>query len=123
FADRLYILATIVAFTAAGVLPWAFTVALLARDILLGACLLVLRHHGYGPPPVHYLGKTATFILLAAFPVLLLARVSHVAAPVVGPSGWALLWWGIVLYWVAAVFYVVQVTSLVRAVRRTGAAP
>jgi cardiolipin synthase (CMP-forming) len=122
FADRLYILATIVAFTAAGVLPWAFTVALLARDILLGACLLVLRHHGYGPPSVHYVGKTATFILLLAFPMLLLARVSGVAGPVVGPSGWALLWWGIVLYWVAAVFYVVQVTSLVRAVRRTGAA-
>jgi cardiolipin synthase len=122
FADRLYILATIFAFTAKGVLPWVFTIALLAREVVLGVCLLVLRRYGYGPPPVHYVGKTATFILLAAFPVLLLAKVSAGAAPIAGPTGWALAWWGIVLYWVAAVFYLIQVTGLVRAARRSGVA-
>jgi len=120
-ADRLYILATIFAFTAKGVLPWAFTIALLAREAVLGLCLFVLRRFGYGPLPVHYLGKTATFILLVAFPVLLWAKVTaggvHTFALA---SGWALAWWGIVLYWLAGLFYVVQVAGLVRAARRGG---
>jgi len=122
-ADRLYILATLIAFTARDVVPWQFTAALLAREAALLVPLAVLRRHGYGPPPVHYLGKTATFILLFAFPILLLAKVSATVATVAHASGWALAWWGIVLYWLAAAFYVVQVASLVRAARRAESAP
>jgi cardiolipin synthase len=121
-ADRLYILATLLAFTARGVVPWPFTAALLLREAVLVATLPVLRRYGYGPLPVHYLGKTATFILLFAFPVLLLARASAGAAPVAGPVGWALAWWGIVLYWIAAGFYVHQVLEIVRAARHRSAA-
>ena len=117
-ADRLYILATIFAFTAKGVLPWGFTVALLAREVVLGVCLLILRRYGYGPLPVHYVGKTATFILLMAFPVMLLATYTDWLHTVVYASGWALAWWGIVLYWVAGLFYVVQVSGLVREARQ-----
>jgi len=115
--DRLYILATLLAFTVRGILPWAFTVALLAREAVLLVALALLRRYGYGPPPVHYLGKTATFILLLAFPVLLLAHVSAASAPVAGPIGWALAWWGIVLYWLAGVLYWVQTVGVVRAAR------
>jgi cardiolipin synthase len=117
-ADRLYILATLIAFTLEDVVPWVFTGALLLREAVLLVTLLVLRRYGYGPPPVHYVGKTATFILLMAFPMLLLARASSAAAPIAGPSGWALAWWGIVLYWVAAVFYLIQFASTIRAARR-----
>ena len=99
-ADRLYILATLIAFTARDVVPWIFTGALLLREAVLLVTLVILRRYGYGPPPVHYVGKTATFILLAAFPMLLLARASSAAAPIAGASGWALAWWGIVLYWI-----------------------
>jgi len=113
--DRLYILATLLAFTVRDVVPWQFTAALLARELVLVASLLVLRRYGYGPPPVHYVGKTATFIILAAFPVLLLAHASEGAATWAFPVGWGLAWWGIVLYWVAAAFYVVQTVQLVRA--------
>jgi cardiolipin synthase len=116
-ADRLYILATLLALTIREVVPWQFTAALLARELMLGACLPVLRRYGYGPPPVHYLGKTATFILLAAFPVLLLAHVSAGAAGWAHPVGWGLAWWGLVLYWVAGGFYVVQVVQVVRSAR------
>ncbi len=75
-ADRLYIVATVVALTIREVIPLWFTLALLARELLLGVCLLVLRRYGYGPPPVHYVGKSATFILLLALPILLLLKVS-----------------------------------------------
>ena len=84
-ADRLYILATLLALTVREILPWPFTVALLARELVLLVALAILRRHGYGPLPVHYLGKTATFILLAAFPVLLLAAAVPGAAG--GPPG------------------------------------
>ncbi|MGN9778971.1 CDP-alcohol phosphatidyltransferase family protein [Micromonospora sp. H33] len=113
-ADRLYILATLLAFTAREVVPWQFTVALLARELLLLGSLAVLRRHGYGPPPVHYVGKSATFLLLAAFPILLLAAAVPAAATAAGAIGWGLAWWGLVLYWVAGGMYVVQARRLVR---------
>ena len=120
FADRLYILATLIAFTAGGVVSWLFTGALLLREALLVGCLVVLRRYGYGPLPVHYVGKTATFIVLFGFPVLLLARASPAAAPIAGPAGWALLWWGLGLYWVAGVLYLIQTVRLVRAATSAG---
>ncbi|GAA4709540.1 CDP-diacylglycerol--glycerol-3-phosphate 3-phosphatidyltransferase [Phytohabitans rumicis] len=113
--DRLYILATLIALTIRDVVPWQFTAALLAREVVLLGCLALLRRQGYGPLPVHYVGKTATFIILAAFPVLLLAEASAGAAPIAFPIGWALAWWGLVLYWVAAALYVAQVATLLRA--------
>jgi cardiolipin synthase (CMP-forming) len=115
-ADRLYILATLLAFTLADVVPWAFTTALLLREALLIVVILVLRKYGQPPLPVHYVGKTATFLLLFAFPTVLLASATHgTVSSVAHAAGWALAWWGIVLYWVAAGFYLVQARSVVRA--------
>jgi cardiolipin synthase (CMP-forming) len=116
-ADRLYILATLLALTVREVVPVQLTVAILAREAVLLACLPVLRRYGYGPPPVHYLGKTATFVLLVAFPALLLAYASDAAAVWAHPVGWSLAWWGLVLYWVAGLLYVVQVVAVVRRAR------
>ncbi len=121
FADRLYIFATLVAFTVREVVPWQFTAALLTRELVLGISLVILRRHGYGPPPVHYVGKAATFLLLGAFPLLLVAAAVPVTAEIVGPIGWALAWWGLGLYWAAAVMYLLQAASMLRA-ERTGAA-
>jgi cardiolipin synthase len=118
-ADRLYIVATVIVLTVRDVIPLWFTLALLAREVVLGVSLLVLRRYGYGPPPVHYVGKTATFILLIALPMLLLATASPGTAWWAYPAGWALAWWGLVLYAVAALLYVAQTIGVVR----TGAAP
>ncbi|NUT35170.1 MAG: CDP-alcohol phosphatidyltransferase family protein [Hamadaea sp.] len=114
-ADRLYILATLLAFTIEAVVPWAFTIALLLREALLTIVVLVLRRHGQPPLPVHYVGKTATFLLLFAFPTLLLAATaSGAVASVAHAIGWGLAWWGIVLYWVAGGLYVLQARAVVR---------
>jgi cardiolipin synthase len=117
FADRLYILAALIGLTVRDVVPWWLTAALLLREAVLGVALLVLRRHGYGPPPVHYLGKTGTFVLLFAFPVLLLAKAAPAIAPVVSPIGWGLAWWALGLYWAAAVLYLAQTAALLRADR------
>ena len=120
FADRLYILATLVGFTIREIVPLWLTAALLLRELVLGIALLVLRRHGHGPPPVHYLGKTGTFVLLGAFPVLLLAAAVPATEPVAGAIGWGLAWWALGLYWAAAVLYLAQAAALLRADRAGG---
>jgi cardiolipin synthase len=120
-ADRLYILATLLAFTIESVVPWAFTIALLLREAVLLVVILLLRRQGHEPLPVHYLGKTATFLLLFAFPVLLLAKAAHGdVAAVAHAVGWGLAWWGLVLYWVAGALYLVQARMVLRAPRTSG---
>jgi cardiolipin synthase len=116
-ADRLYILATLLTFTVREIVPWPFTAALLARELVLLAGLAALRRAGYGPVPVHYLGKTATFLLLAAFPVLLLAVAVPASAGWAYPAGWALAWWALALYWAAGLLYLGQMADLLRAGR------
>jgi CDP-diacylglycerol--glycerol-3-phosphate 3-phosphatidyltransferase len=116
-ADRLYIVATLVAFVLRDVVPPWVVAVLVGREVVLGLALLVLRAHGYPPLQVHYLGKAATFILLYAFPLLLLADGDGPVAAVAQPVAWALTVWGGALYVLAGVFYVVQVTGLVRADR------
>ncbi len=117
FADRLYILATLAAFTVREIVPWWLTTALVLREAVLAVALLVLRRHGYGPPAVHYVGKTGTFLLLGAFPVLLLAEAVPSVQAVASPIGWALAWWALGLYWSAAVLYLAQTRALLRADR------
>ncbi|HYX97874.1 MAG TPA: CDP-alcohol phosphatidyltransferase family protein [Geodermatophilus sp.] len=116
-ADRLYIVATLVAFVLRDVVPLWVVAVLVGRELVLGLALLLLRAHGYPPLQVHYLGKAATFILLYAFPLLLLADGEGPAAAVLQPVAWALTVWGGALYVLAGVFYVVQVAGLVRADR------
>ena len=72
FADRLYILATLVGLVLRHVMPLWLAIVIVGRDAILAVTLPLLRRAGYGPPAVHYLGKAATFCLLYAFPLLLL---------------------------------------------------
>jgi cardiolipin synthase len=119
-ADRLYILATICALAARGILPVWLAVAIPARDILLALTLPVLRRHGYGPLPVNFSGKAATLNLLYAFPLLLLSEGDSTLATICRPTGWAFTLWGAALYWWAGVLYVIQVRQLVAADRAAG---
>ena len=116
-ADRLYILATLIGLTVRDVVPLWLTLVLVGRDVFLAAFLPVLRRHGYGPLPVHYLGKAATFNLLAGFPLLLLGEGDSVVSQVAHAFGWAFAIWGTALYWWAGLLYVRQVRELVAADR------
>lgn len=112
--DRLYILAALVGLTLRHIIPWWLAAIIIGRDLLLALTLPILRRHGYGPPPVHYLGKAATFCLLYAFPLLLLATRSGTVADVVRPIAWAFTIWGTALYVWAGALYLVQVNQLTR---------
>ena len=116
-ADRLYILATLVGLSARGIIPWWLMIAIVGRDVLLACLLPVLRSCGYGPPPVHFLGKAATFNLLYAFPLLLLGDGDGRLAVLADVFGWAFALWGVALYWWSGVLYVVQIRRLVGSAR------
>lgn len=113
-ADRLYILATLVAFVIRGFIPWWVAALLIGRDVLLAGCLPILRRHGYGTLPVHYLGKAATFCLLYAFPLVLLAQGDSTVASIALPIGYAFTAWGMLLYLWAGALYLSQVWWVVR---------
>ena len=113
-ADRLYILATLVVLAVRDIVPWWVVAILIARDLVLTAALPVLRRHGYGPLPVHVLGKSATFALLYAFPLLLLGDGPGTGAEIARVIGWAFAIWGTALYWWAGVLYLEQVRRIVQ---------
>ncbi|GAA3876376.1 CDP-alcohol phosphatidyltransferase family protein [Saccharothrix violaceirubra] len=119
-ADRLYILATLVAFVVRDIVPLWVAVVLVAREIVVGACLPLLRVRGYGPFEVSYLGKGATFNLLYAFPLLLLAQGGSTAALIARPVAYAFMTWGGALYLWSGLLYVYQAVLALR--RRPGVA-
>ena len=114
-ADRLYIFATLLGLTLVNYVPaWLFWV-ILARELVLVPTMPMLASRGYGPLPVHFLGKAGTFCLLYAFPLLLIAKVFTQVGSVVLPLAWAFAIWGIGLYWWSAVLYYQQVFSVIKA--------
>jgi cardiolipin synthase (CMP-forming) len=113
--DRLYILATLLAFGLRGIVPWWVIGVLVGRDLVLAATVPVWRRYGVTVPEVHYLGKAATFNLLYAFPILLLAQGDSTAAQIARPIGIAFAVWGGALYVWSGVLYMVQLVATVRA--------
>jgi len=111
-ADRLYIVATIVALAVRAIIPWWLVALLAARELLMAAVLAVLRRRGWGTLQVSFVGKTATLCLLYAFPLLFLG--SHVAgyAETARVAGWSFAIWGTALYWCSALLYIVQARRL-----------
>jgi cardiolipin synthase len=114
FADRLYILATLVGLVLRHVIPLWLAVVIVGRDVVVGIALPRLRKAGYGPPEVHYLGKAATFCLLYAFPLLLLGTYHGTAADIARPIAWAFTIWGTALYLWSGVVYLHQIAGLLR---------
>ncbi|WP_436496564.1 CDP-alcohol phosphatidyltransferase family protein [Actinokineospora sp. HUAS TT18] len=113
-ADRLYTLATIVAFVIRDIVPWWVAAALVLRDVVVAGCIAVLRRRGFGPPEVTYIGKAATFNLMYAFPLLLLAEGESTLATVVRPISYALAIWGGALFLWSGLLYLVQTRAALR---------
>ena len=112
--DRLYMVTVPIVLALAGIVPWWLVLILLARDGLLAATLPVLWSRGLSALPVTYIGKAATFALMAGFPLVLLGTWDALWSRVVGACGWAFLVWGVYAYLWAFVLYAVQMTLVVR---------
>jgi cardiolipin synthase (CMP-forming) len=114
-ADRLYIVATVVALAVRGIIPWWLVVALAAREVMLGGMLSLLRRRGWGALQVSFVGKAATACLLYAFPLLFLGAHATSYAETARVAGWAFAIWGSALYWWAGLLYIVQARALLAA--------
>jgi cardiolipin synthase len=114
-ADRLYIVATVVALAIRGIIPWWLVAVLAAREVMLALVLALLRRGGWGPLQVSFVGKAATAMLLYAFPLLFLGAHATSYAQGCRVAGWAFAIWGIALYWCAGLLYIVQARRLLAA--------
>lgn len=122
-ADRLYIVSTLLALAWREIIPWWLVGVLFAREAFMVVVVLIARRYGWNGLPVHFVGKAATFNLLYAFPLLLLADGTGRIADIARPVAWGFAWWGVVLYWVAGVLYAVQLRMLIARVRTTPGSP
>jgi len=116
-ADRLYIFAALVGLAAQQLVPWWIVVIIVARDVFLLALGVVLANYGFGPLPVHQLGKVATFALFFGLPVIMLGLAFPPIEPVSEPIGWAITLWGAFLYWWAGIIYAIETSRVIRVPR------
>ena len=121
-ADRLYIFAALIGLAAQGLVPWWIVVVIVSRDVFLLVLAVVLANHGYGPLPVHLLGKAATFALFFGLPVIMLGLAFPAVQPVTEPIGWAITLWGAFLYWWAGIIYAIETARVIRIPRMAGEA-
>jgi CDP-diacylglycerol--glycerol-3-phosphate 3-phosphatidyltransferase len=112
--DRLYMVTVPIVLAISGIVPWWFVITLLVRDGLLAATLPLLRSRGLSALPVTYVGKGATFALMAGFPLVLLGTGGAEWSRVLRACGWGFLGWGLYMYLWAFVLYAVQMTLVVR---------
>jgi cardiolipin synthase len=94
--------------------PWWFAVIIIGRDAVLLILGVILANFGYGPLPVHHLGKAATFCLFYALPILMIGQAFPATAVVTDPLGWAFAIWGAFLYWWAGIIYLVETVRVIR---------
>jgi cardiolipin synthase len=113
-ADRLLILAALIGLSIRDVIPWWLAAVIVARDLMLIVLGVTLANHGYGPLPVHHLGKFATFCLFYALPILMLGQAFHQLEWITVPIGWAFALWGAFLYWWAGVLYLRETVRVIR---------
>jgi len=104
-SDRLFIAASVLALVIRDMIPFALVAAIIARDVLLLAVFLARRLRIQDVPRVTFVGKTGTFVLFVAFPVIVLGAVWPDADLPLETIGWALGVIGGVIYWVAGVGY------------------
>lgn len=117
-ADRLLIISCAIALCVSGVVHWSLMILIAARDIVMLIEILILSDHGYCPLPVHFVGKTGTFLIMSGIVILVVSHI-HISDTIpifffAHCLGYALYWWGIGFYWIAGIIYLIQGHRLLR---------
>jgi cardiolipin synthase len=111
-ADRLYVVAALIALYLRDLIPLWVLVILVLRDFAMSMLLIYLKRVGITGVPVHFVGKAATMNLLYALPLILMGTYSGLLGQVAHVFGWAFLLWGITMYWYAGALYFRQVFEM-----------
>src|SRR5690606_31156806 len=122
FVDRLYLVATLLAFVVRGLVPWWVAALLIGRDLVLTTTLAVYRRRDLDPPEGIYLGKAATFALMSALPWLLAGQMDWFGADFGRAFGGALLTWGTAVYLWTGLLYFGRAIAVARAIPRPAGA-
>lgn len=117
--DRLYINATLIVLYLRDAIPLWLIVILFSRDLILLFFALALQLKHQPPLKVSYLGKAATFNLLYAFPLLLLALVDSWYGSLAFIAGWSFTIWGLGLYIGTGIGYIRDAVATITAVSKT----
>ncbi len=113
-ADRLYIFAALLGLAWRDLVPWWIVLVIVGRDVFLLGLGVILANYGFGPLPVHQLGKVATFCLFYALPMIMLGEAFPMVSWWSLPVGWAFGIWGAFLYWWAGITYAVETVRVIR---------
>lgn len=113
-ADRLFIFTALIGLAVRGIVPWWLAGIIIGRDVVLLGLGIVLANFGYGPLPVHHLGKVATFCLFYALPIIMIGQAFPDSAWLTNPIGWGFAIWGAYLYWWAGAIYVIETARVTR---------
>jgi cardiolipin synthase len=81
---------------------------LIGRDLTLGVLTILMSRMSIPALSVTYLGKAATFNLMYAFPLLLLAESDGLWGDLAFVTGWSFAIWGFALYISTGVGYARQ---------------
>jgi cardiolipin synthase len=119
-ADRLYIFAALVGLASRDLVPWWIVIVIIGRDMFLLLLGIILANFGFGPLPVHELGKVATFCLFYALPMIMVGEAFPSLAWWSEPVGWAFALWGAFLYWWAGIIYAIETVRAIRLPRGSG---
>ena len=104
-ADRLAIAAGLIALVVRGVFPLWAALLILARDVVILAIAVFLLAQRHVRLEVRFIGKVATFTLMAAIPGIAWANLELPLAAGFLVAGWIAYTVGIVEYYIAAGVY------------------
>ena len=121
-ADRLYIVATVVALAIRGIIPWWLVALLAARELLLGVRAARAATARLGAAAGQLRGQGRHAVPAVRVPAALHRRARGQLRGGRRVAGWAFAIWGSALYWCAALLYVVQATRLLAVGSAPGAA-
>ena len=122
-ADRIVIIAVLVAYSIKGTVPWWLSSVIVARDVIIMVAFAIFEKRGLPRLPVNRTGKRATAALFTGMGVISISVVMKVsgvaglksAANDVRVVGLVLLGVGAVLYWAAGFLYAKEIRRLLNA--------
>lgn len=113
-ADRLVLVIAVVAITVDGSAPLWLSIPVLVREVIMFAAVSTLAALGARRIDVTFVGKAGTFLLMAAFPLLLLGNSTVSWASLAEAAGYACAVPGLVLSWYAAITYIPPALAALR---------
>lgn len=112
-ADRIAVIAIVVALVFRGIIPLSVSIVILSRDVLVSIVFPILEALGYPRIPVNLVGKAATAAIYSGVGLSVMAIVTPWHVPL-STYGGVLLWTGAALYWLAAALYSREIGKLIR---------